>query len=136
MATRRDEQPEVVLWARRVNGRWIVHHGLKESAEAYLDRLEGSDPERLVRSCERARRLVRECEPGEDPKPWFYAGLFSLATAQEVTQFLERHWFTASSLPSVDFGSSMPIEAQAVGPDTLAKLERLRDAVAKLARHD
>jgi len=122
--------PAAVEWARRVNGRWIVHQGLKERAAAYLDHLQATDHERLATSSEKARQMVRSCNPGEDPKPWFYAGLFSLVSAEEAARFLDGHWFTASCIPSLpdDFGARMrPAE---VGPDTDAKLRRIRGVLA------
>lgn len=130
------KSPEHVEWARRVNSRWIVHHGLKECAEAYLDHLEAMAPDRLARSCWRAHRLARECEPGEDPKPWFYAGLFSLATPDEAERFLADHWFTASCLPSPASAPGSGTTPAGIGPETQAKLERIRDAVAALPHEE
>lgn len=128
--------PEPVAWAHRVNDRWIAHHGLKTSARAYLEQLERVDPVRWVRSCERARRLVKECGAEEDPKPWFYAGLFSLVTPAEARRFLAEHWFTASIIPVLDEQVPEGPAEEQVGPGTRAKLQRLRDAVARLgARH-
>src|ERR1041384_2872948 len=43
---------------------------------------------------------LREAAP-EDPKPWFYAGLFSLATVEEARRFLANHSFTLSAIPSL-----------------------------------
>src|SRR4051794_20202758 len=76
-----DGETSYVAWAYRVNGRWIVHHGLDQRAKAYMDHLAGVDPRRLERSCQLAHQLARQAAP-EDPKPWFYAGLFSLADAE------------------------------------------------------
>ena len=120
-------------WARRVNGRWMVHHGLKDCADAYLTRIEFLDPERFARSCERARLLVRKCPPGEDPKPWFYAGLFSLATLPEGQQFLSEHWFTAECIPGLAKSLGAEIRPAGVGMETEAKAKRIRDAVIALA---
>ena len=123
-----------IAWARRVNSRWIVRQGLRASAAAYLDRLESIDPERLQRSCHRARRLTDRYGSAEDPKPWFYAGLFSLATREEADEFLTEHYFTLASLPGhEDEVPAFP------GPDSVAastweKILRIREGVAGLAR--
>jgi hypothetical protein len=123
---------DAVGWARRVNSRWIAHHGLSEDAGAYLAHLDQSDPERLNRSCRRAYRMVRKCEAGEDPKPWFYAALFSLATESEVRQFLRNHWFTRAAHPGwATEGDQMPSPGQ-VGGRTHEKLFRLRQALREL----
>jgi hypothetical protein len=119
-------------WVRRVNGRWIVHHGLKDSSDAYLTRLESVDPDRFARSCERARLLVRKCPPGEDPKPWFYAGLFSLVTPSEASQFLADHWFTAQCIPGLAKGLGADIRPEGIGLETEAKAQRIRDALGAL----
>lgn len=134
MPPTRPKVPEPVEWARRVNNRWIAHHGLKESARIYLDHLEASDPERLVRSCESARQMVRVCGPGEDPKPWFYAGLFSLVARAEAVQFLQDHWFTASCIPSLPPAFGQSIQPEHVGPETKAKLSRIREVLVASRR--
>src|SRR5690349_13116146 len=78
---------ELCAWARKVNSSWIVHSDLDRHAEEYLAHLESSDPLRLELSCENARALVKLRDPFEDPKAWFYAGLFSLATPEELDRF-------------------------------------------------
>lgn len=130
-----DEQgPESsVAWARQVNARWIVHHGLKDAAQRYMDHLEGLDPARLRRCCERAHRLMTERAATEDPKPWFYAGLFSLATRDEAERFLSDHWFTASCIPSIADSLGAAITPAGVGPDARAKYARIQEAVRQLA---
>lgn len=125
-------QPEVVAWARAVNSRWIVHHGLKDRAEAYLAHLEATDPARLATACERAARLVRGCGPIEDPKPLFYAGLFSVSTVEEAAQYLAEHWFTAECVPSLAGQSKRSTRPAGIGPETEAKIARVRKAVAEL----
>ena len=79
---------------RRINRRWIVHGGLRESATAYLAELEEKDPSRLHRSCELAMDLVHSQAGHADPKPWFYAGLFALAEPGEAERFLRAHSLT------------------------------------------
>jgi hypothetical protein len=126
---------DAVAWARRVNSRWIAHHGLSEDAGAYLAHLDRNDPDRLARSCRRAYRLVRHCAPAEDPKPWFYAALFSLATEPEVRQFLRNHWFTRATNPEwAAERDSMPGPGQ-VGGGTQDKLSRVRQALRDLAEN-
>jgi hypothetical protein len=125
---------EVIGWAERVNSRWIAHHGLSENAEAYLNHLRQHDPDRLSKSCRRAHRLVRECKPGEDPKPWFYAALFSLATEAEARQFLADHWFTRVAIPvSAEEAGSDPAH---IGGETRVKLDRIRQALRRLEHGD
>ncbi len=66
----------------------------------------------------------------EDPKPWFYAGLFSLAAPDEATRFLQGHWFTAACIPS---GAAMPAAASKdLADETQDKLHRIREALARL----
>jgi len=125
-------QAETVAWVREVNSRWIVHHGLKERAEAYLAHLEATDPTRLATACERAVRLVRACEPIEDPKPWFYAGLFSVSTIEEAGQYLAGHWFTAECVPSLAGQSRRYAPPEGIGPETKAKIARVRKVVSEL----
>jgi hypothetical protein len=132
MAPIEAQQPGSDGWARKVNSRWIVHHGLREAAESYLNHLEANDPERLAASCERANRLVHACEAGEDPKPWFYAGLFSLATVDEASHFLAEHWFTTACIPSLFGRVEGRAMLQSIGSETQSKIERVRAALSKL----
>jgi hypothetical protein len=115
-----------------VNSRWIAHHGLQQSAADYLEDLEATDPDRLAASCERAKHLVSLSKPGEDPKPWFYAGLFSLATAPEAKRFLADHWFTAECIPSVS--ATIPKERTPgqISPGTHEKMARIREVLQRL----
>jgi hypothetical protein len=132
MASIRSEVLDDIGWARRVNARWVVRHGLKECADAYLNQLESTEPERHAGSCKRARLLVRKCLPGEDPKPWFYAGLFSLATLPEAKQFLSDHWFTAACIPSVAATVAKGSAPEQIRTDTRTKIERIREALKSL----
>lgn len=126
------QSQEAVEWARRVNNRWIVHHGLKESANAYLSHIESVDQERLVKSCERARQLIRACGSSDDPKPWFYAGLFSLATLEEAREFLAGFEFTVSAIPSLADALASSAVPGVVSEETRQKIQRIRAAVAQL----
>ncbi len=123
------ETPDQVAWVRRLNCRWIVHHGLGQSAEAYLDHLAKTDPQRLERSCRTAQQLARLAKQ-EDPKPWFYAGLFSLANVDEARQFLADRWFTISAIPALaaELGSTIPPEA--MGAAAREKIQRIQEALA------
>jgi len=122
-----------IAWARRVNARWIVREGLRASAAAYLDRLDSIDPERLQRSCRRARRLTDRYGTTEDPKPWFYAGLFSLASGDEVKHFLTEHHFTLALLPGHEDAVPGFICSGSVAASTWDKILRIREGVAALA---
>lgn len=125
-----DAETSYVAWANRLNGRWIVHHGLDQRAKAYMDRLAQVDPRRLERSCQLAHQLARQAAP-EDPKPWFYAGLFSLATVEEAREFLANHWFTLSAIPSLTAELCRPDTATgALGEAAREKIARIRQALS------
>lgn len=81
---------------RRINERWIVRGLLRENTRNYLDHLAVRDPERLLKSCEIAMKLIHSRDKLEDPKALFYAGLFSLATRAEAELYLAKHWLTAT----------------------------------------
>jgi len=130
------EPAESVIWARRVNSRWIVRQGLGENAEMYLKHLEAIDPDRLIRSCELARQLVRKSEPGEDPKPWFYAGLFGLARRDEAERFLQGHWFTPSCIPSLVDSANQPQPSDQIAERTQDKISRIREALEQLQQEN
>jgi hypothetical protein len=132
MAPISSSRPGTVAWVRNVNSRWIVHHGLNECATAYLAHLEATDPTRLTTACERAARLVHTCGPDEDPKPWFYAGLFSVSTVEEAEQYLPGHWFTAQCVPSLAGQLTCCTAPEGIGPETEAKIARVREAVSEL----
>lgn len=121
-----------IAWARRVNARWIVRQGLRESAAEYLEHLAANDAERLLRSCRRARRLTDRYGCDEDPKPWFYAGLFSLALRDEVDQFLTEHPFTLAALPVYEAAVGGRISQESVSSATWEKILRIREGVTGL----
>lgn len=125
-----------VAWARRVNFRWIVREGLRDSAAGYLDHLASTDPARLQRSCRRARRLTDRYGSDEDPKPWFYAGLFSLASGDEIARFLTDHPFTLASLPGHGAAVMGFPGPDSVAPSTREKILRIRASVIGLAEEE
>lgn len=115
----------VEQWVRQVNARWLVHSDLRGSATAYLDHLEVTDPERLLDSCRIVRELMRRLGPAEDPKPRFYAGVFSLATPQEAQQYLHAHLFTLSLIP---VGAHLQHPSADV-PEVCAHVKQLRHEI-------
>lgn len=124
--------PDCVAWVRRANRRWIVHGGLGQTAEAYLDHLARTDPSRLEHSCRNAYRLVRESGPIADPKPWFYCGLFSLAHPAEARQYLADHWLIASVLADPSQPPPTPQPGRPVSPATTALIQQIRQSLLRL----
>lgn len=114
-------------WVRKVNSRWLVHSGLEHRAGAYLDHLAATDRERLVRSLRIVRELIRTLGPVEDPKPRFYAGLFSLATEEEARRYLQDHAFTFSIIP---VGAHLEHPSSDV-PEVRSQVQRLREELHK-----
>jgi hypothetical protein len=123
---------DLVAWARRVNSRWFVRDNFGGDAAAYLDHLERTDPGRLLRSCRNAHEMMQRRVRGVDPKPWFYAGLFSLATVDEARSSLRRRWFTRHSLPALTAEFDPHDPAEDVDPGARTKLELIRKAVAEV----
>ena len=121
--------PDHVAWAKRVNNRWIVHGDLNRNAELYLDHLARTDQSRLVSSCRNAHLMTGWCDSMEDPKPWFYSGLFSLTTSEEAGKFLADHWLTGM----VTASPGKPATATDNRAETtLEKIQRIQVALAKL----
>lgn len=123
---------DFIAWVRRVNNRWIVHEGLNQSANAYLDHLQATDPERLLESCHAAHQLTHRNEGSDDPKPKFYGALFSRATPEEAGRFLSEHWFVSSIIPATRDITPRPF---GVAPSTLEQIEKLRAEVATVLPH-
>jgi len=81
--------------ARRINRTWIVRGGLAETTARYLDALEIRDPESLGIVCELAVCAAKKASHEmRDPKPDFYASLFSRATAEDREHYLRGHAWT------------------------------------------
>jgi len=116
-------------WAKRVNRTWLVRGGLDVTTDAWLAHLEQTDPARLLASCEIARALSRGSDHTHDPKPWFYAGLFSLATAAEARLYLATHHFTAAAIPALAQDGPLNQWAATLSPASSNLLERLRRAI-------
>lgn len=121
-----------ISWVRKVNARWIVRQTLREDTANYLDYLAEEDPERLHKSCWRARHLQSLRPPNGDPKPWFYSGLFSLIRKSEAQRYLPGHDFTiACILGGSDFGIGT-LDPSELSPETAEKIHRIREAIASL----
>ena len=124
---------DAVAWVRAANARWLVHHGLREDAADYLDHLAAVDPGRLKRSCGIARSMVQRCGSASDPKPWFYAGLFSLATAEEGRRFLAGHKFTRMAIPELAEALGSDFMPDRVGEATWALIKCIGAALEEVA---
>lgn len=122
-----------VDWVKRVNRTWIVRHGLAERADEWLAYLEQRDDERLAISCETAQMMCRVRDRSEDPKPWFYVGLFSRATADEARQFLANHRLTPASLPAMWDDEGVRKWTEGISPETRALLDKLRQGLRAAA---
>jgi hypothetical protein len=129
MTSKNTAPPECVTRTRQINSRWIVHHHLRQNTELYLEHLSQNDPPRLVSSCRNALWMIEQGDPLEDPKPWFYSGLFSLATADEAKQFLAGHWLTRIVTPAAK--ALKEADPETVGEITWEKIRRLREALAR-----
>lgn len=119
----------VIDWVRRINRGWFVRNHLADTAEAWLDHLEQSDPARLLASCDIARALSRGPDRVNDPKPWFYSGLFSLASEVEARRFLTDYRLTSAAIPALAGDESVNQWVAGLGPATRQLVQRLQVAV-------
>ena len=119
-----------LTWAKTVNDRWIVHHNLNNSADDWMRHLAVLDDGRLTPSCEIARAMCAARDRMVDPKPWFYAGLFHLATAAESRKFLSNHGLTRATVPSLVEDEAIRLWLEQNTPETRSLLDRLRTALA------
>lgn len=119
-------------WARRVNRSWLVRSNLNEHSEAWLDHLVELDDGRLLKSCAMARTLCDRRRPEDDPKPWFYAGLFQLATAGEAKRFLDTHRVTKALVPAMAEDPEVKLWLDRVGTETRELITRLRQDLAQV----
>ncbi len=126
------ERLDPLTWANTVNNTWIVHNNLKNSAEDWLTHLERLDDGRLIPSCEIARRMCALRDPLDDPKPWFYAGLFHMATQEEAIDFLPNHRVTRATVPSMHDDKAVVLWLDRVTPETRVLLNRLREALKEV----
>jgi hypothetical protein len=68
----------------------------------------------------------------DDPKPWFYSGLFSHATREEAERFLTTHRITRAAIPSSAGDPEVELWLDRVGPETRQLMQRLRQSIAQL----
>jgi hypothetical protein len=120
-------QLPTIEWVNRVNSSWIVRGGLNERAREWLDYLTSLEDGRLLPSCQAARAMCGLREPLEDPKPWFYAGLFSLASSEEAARFLQPYRITMAALPSMAGDENVFLWLDRVGDETRDLVLRLRE---------
>ncbi|MBK1817341.1 hypothetical protein JIN84_17100 [Luteolibacter yonseiensis] len=121
-----------VEWAKRINRSWIVHNNLNDQAEAWINHLADTRDPRLEISCEAARAMCDRREPLDDPKPWFYAGLFHLATPDEAHRFLDLHRVTKATVSSMADDENVRLWINRISPETRELLERLRFSLREI----
>jgi hypothetical protein len=121
-----------IEWVKRVNNSWLVRNGLDARAREWLDHIAPDNDDRLLRSCQAARAMCGLRAPLEDPKPWFYAGLFCLATAAEAARFLHPHRVTTAALPSMAGDENVILWLDRAGAETRGLVLRLRVNLARL----
>lgn len=109
-----------------------MRSNLNEHTEAWLDHLAGLDDGRLLKSCEIARSMCDHRRREDDPKPWFYAGIFQLATAAEARRFLDTHRVTKATVPTMVDDPEVLLWFDRVGPETREMLARLREGLASV----
>lgn len=119
-------------WANTVNNTWIVHNNLNNSAKDWIDHLASLDDGRLIPSCEIARAMCKHRDRLDDPKPWFYAGLFHLASAAEARHFLPNHRVTRATVPAMADDEAVRLWLDRINPETRELLERLRVALLEI----
>ncbi len=119
-------------WVKRVNRAWLVRGNLNDCAEAWLEYLAALDDGRLLASCEAARAMCGLRQPMDDPKPWFYAGLFSYATVEEARRFLATHRITKSAVPAMMDKEEVRLWLDRASPETREILLRIREGIARL----
>lgn len=124
---------DAVEWVRRVNRAWIVHSQLNQHAEAWLDYLAELKEGRLESSSLAARAMFGVRSPLDDPKPWFYAGLFCQATAEEARQFLGNHRVTKATVPALASDEEVLLWMDRVGEETRELIGRLRQSLAQIS---
>jgi hypothetical protein len=117
-------------WARRVNRSWIVRGHLNEHAETWLDHLAAKGDGRLESACSTARAMCALRDRLDDPKPWFYAGLFSPATRDEALRFIATHHVTKAAIPAMTDDPEVILWLAHTGPETHDLITRLRHALA------
>lgn len=128
------ESLDPLTWANTVNNTWIVHNNLNNSAEDWLLHLGRLDDGRLIPSCEIARKMCALRDPLDDPKPWFYAGLFHLATQEEAIDFLPNHRVTRATVPIMHDDRAVVLWLDRVTAETRVLLDRLKVALVQAAR--
>ncbi len=125
-----------VDWAQRVNRSWLVRSNLNDHTEAWLNYLASLDDGRLLKSCQIARSMCDYRQHDDDPKPWFYSGVFQLATASEAKRFLDTHRVTKATVPAMADDPEVHLWLDRVGPETRELLARLRLGLARLREDD
>lgn len=120
-----------VEWARRINSRWIVRRDLRDHAEAYLKHLEQVDTERLSQSGRFAYEMLKLRPSLQDPKPWFYAGLFGLATPLEVAEYASDHSLLAAVLSPSRTGNGWGLSDASIRKETRDLIKVLRASLER-----
>ncbi len=134
MARRDIDDLDPIEWAKLVNRTWIVHYNLNNAAHDWLEHLTALDDGRLIPSCEIAREMCHRRDPLDDPKPWFYAGLFHLATADEARKFLPNHRVTRATVPTMADDEAVLLWLDRITPETRLLLDRLRETIQQIRR--
>lgn len=71
-------------------------------------------------------------DPLSDPKPWFYTGLFCLASRDEARRFLASHRITMAAIPAMVDDEEVKLWMDRVSPETRQLMVRIRQGVARV----
>jgi hypothetical protein len=123
-----------IEWVKRVNSAWLVRGGLNVAAGKWLAHLAATDLKRLEASCVAAREMCGLREPLADPKPWFYAGLFCLATRDEVESFIPSYRITKAAVPSMQLDGQVLLWLDRTGDESRRLIAELRGGLEQLRR--
>ncbi|MDK3157879.1 hypothetical protein QPK87_15040 [Kamptonema cortianum] len=111
---------------KMINLKWLTKGDLSEDAHKYIARLEKENFDQVTHICHVALACAREASARKlDPKPFFYAGLFSRTTPEERQELLGNNKVTFALVESIDKPESLAENLSFMHTDQLAQFEQV-----------
>ncbi len=127
---------EVNHKVKMINLKWLTKGDLAEDAKKYIDRLEKQDFERVTHLCHVALACAREASARHlDPKPLFYAGLFSQTTPEERQELLGNNKVTLALVEAIENPASLAQNLSFMHTDQLAQFEQIAAIVREKVKN-
>lgn len=120
---------------KMINLKWLTKGDLAQDARDYISKLEREDVNMMTHVCHIALACAREASLRKlDPKPFFYAGLFSRTNPEEREKMLHNNKVTRALVEAIDHPETLADNLSFMHIDQYAQFEEIASLIRKKAK--